>query len=156
MAKTKTRTKTKPKGIEIKPAGKSATRKTGPVPVVTAPAGPVLRKLRSVIYQVTDLPRAKTFYAALLGREPYFDKPFYVGFDVDGQELGLHPDTSRIPPGPGGAIAYWRVDDLYTSWEHVLAHGAEPVEPPHNVGENTDVAIVADPFGNYIGLIQTA
>ena len=155
MAKTRTRTKTKPK-LEVRPA-KTATRQTGPTPTVSAaPAGPVLRKIRSVIYQVTDLARAKTFYGALLGRTPYFDKPFYVGFDVDGQELGLHPDTSRIPPGPGGAIAYWRVDDLYTSWEHSLAHGAEPVEPPHNVGENTDVAIVADPFGNYIGLIQTA
>ena len=146
--KPKTRTKTKPKMEALRTAKTPSQAFPALIP------GPVLRKLRSVIYQVSDLPRAKAFYGALLGREPYFDKPFYVGYDIDGAELGLHPDTSRIPPGPGGAIAYWRVDDLHTSWEFAISNGAEPCEPPHNVGEGTDVAIVADPFGNYIGLIQ--
>jgi len=117
---------------------------------------PGLRALRSAIYTVSDLPRAKAFYQAVLGREPYFDQPFYVGFEVDGAELGLDPDTSRRQPGPGGAVAYWKVHDLYAAWELTLMNGAEPLEPPHNVGEGTDVAVVADPFGNYIGLIQIA
>ena len=144
MAKTKPKPKAKAKA------------KPKPQPKPKAAAGPVLRKLRSVIYQVTDLARAKQFYGALLGIAPYFDQEFYVGYEVAGSELGLHPDTSRIPPGPGGAIAYWKVDDLYSSWEHALSQGGEPVEPPHNVGEGTDVAIVADPFGTYIGLVQVA
>jgi predicted enzyme related to lactoylglutathione lyase len=133
-----------------------APNKPAPAPKkpVAKPSGPQLRAIRSVIYQVTDLARAKAYYGALLGRTPYFDQPFYAGYDIDGQELGLHPDTSRIQPGPGGAIAYWRVDDLYAAWEHALSNGGEPVEPPHNVGEGTDTAIVADPFGNYVGLIQ--
>jgi predicted enzyme related to lactoylglutathione lyase len=110
--------------------------------------------LRTVVYEVTDLPRARAWYAALLGIEPYFEQPYYVGYDIDGAELGLDPDTSQRKPGPGGAIAYWKVDDLYSSWEFSMMNGADPLEPPHNVGKGTDVAIVADPFGNYIGLIQ--
>src|SRR6516162_8978992 len=82
--------------------------------------GAVLRALRSVIYQVGDLAKAKAFYGALLGIAPYFDEPYYVGYDVAGDELGLDPDVSRIAAGPGGAIAYWRVDDITASWEHAL------------------------------------
>ncbi len=151
MAKTKTKPKAKaktpPVGTKKHEPAKAAVEKA-------RPSGPVVRSLRSAIYKVGDLTRAKAFYGALLGREPYFDQPFYVGYDVDGDELGLDPDESRIPAGPGGAIAYWRVDDISASWEHALAHGGEPVEPPHNVGPDTDVALVQDPFGNYIGLIQ--
>ena len=116
--------------------------------------GPNLRKLRSVIYTVGDLARAKAFYQALLGRAPYFDQPFYVGFDIDGQELGLDPDVRNRKPGPGGAVGYWKVDDISASWEFAIANNAEPLEPPHAVGEDTSVAVVADPFGNYVGLIQ--
>lgn len=151
MAKTKTR-----------PIPKKAPRRTPatgtPTEVKRATSKPVkqpvLRSLRSVIYQVGDLSRAKTFYASVLGKQPYFDQPYYVGFDVDGLELGLDPDVSRRQPGPGGAIAYWKVDDLHASWEFSMMNGAEPLEPPHNVGKGTDVAIVSDPFGNYVGLIQ--
>jgi len=115
---------------------------------------PVLRGIRSVIVQVDDLEKAKTFYSAALGRVPYFDQPFYAGYDIDGQELGLHPDTSKIKPGAGGAIAYWKVDDIAASWDHLLALGGSAVEAPHDVGGDIQTAIVADPFGNLVGLIQ--
>ncbi|MDP3909203.1 MAG: hypothetical protein Q8Q14_02335 [Gemmatimonadales bacterium] len=35
--------------------------------------------------------------------QPYFDEPFYVGFNVGGYELGLNPDIQGVPPGKGGA-----------------------------------------------------
>ena len=140
---------------------KKVTRRTpsGGTPAVKRPPskpaeGPVLRSLRSVIYMVDDIAKAKSFYSAVLGKQPYFEQPYYVGYEIDGAELGLDPDTSQRKPGPGGAIAYWKVDDLYSSWEFSMMNGADPLEPPHNVGKGTDVAIVADPFGNYIGLIQ--
>jgi predicted enzyme related to lactoylglutathione lyase len=137
-------------------AGSKTPAKALPVvkPTPAKPSGPELRALRSVIYQVSNLPRAKAFYAAMLGRTPYFDQPFYVGFDVEGAELGLDPDVSNRGPGPGGAVAYWRVDDISASWEHAIASGGEPLEPPHDVG-GPKVAVVSDPSGNYVGLIQT-
>jgi predicted enzyme related to lactoylglutathione lyase len=122
----------------------------------TAPVGPVLRSLRSHIFQVDDLARAKTFYGAALGRAPYFDQPFYVGFDVDGQELGLDPDVSKRRSGAGGGVGYWRVDDIAASWDLLLALGGRSIEPPHGVGGDMQVAIVADPFGNLLGLISGA
>ena len=48
--------------------------------------------LRTVVYKVSDLGRAKAWYTKVLGIEPYFDEPFYVGFNVGGYELGLDPD----------------------------------------------------------------
>ncbi len=155
-AKTKTKTKAKPKAKKAaaKPAKPAKTAARPKAPAAPPPTG--LFAIRSVIYTVTDLPRAKAFYGAVLGREPYFDQPYYVGFDVAGQELGLDPDTSRRQPGPGGAVAYWKVHDLHTAWELTLMNGADPLEPPHNVGEGTDIALIADPFGNLVGLIQVA
>ena len=110
--------------------------------------------LRSAIYHVTDIARAKEWYAALLGVQPYFDEPFYVGFDVGGFELGLNPDTSRVQPGAGGGIAYWGVTDADAAFARLIEHGARPVEPVTDVGGGIRVAIVLDPFGNLFGAIE--
>ena len=63
--------------------------------------------LRTAIYHVPDLPRAKAWYAKAFGVAPYFDEPFYVGFNIGGYELGLDPDTSTVGPGARGVVAYW-------------------------------------------------
>ncbi|MBA3538606.1 MAG: VOC family protein [Deltaproteobacteria bacterium] len=118
------------------------------------PSGPVFRGLRTVIYQVPDLERARTFYIGATGKSPYFDQPFYVGFNVDGAELGLDPDVSKRTPGSNGAVAYWRVDEIAASFTHVTTIGGTAVEAPHDVGGGIQTAIVADPFGNLIGLIE--
>ena len=130
---SKTKTKTQPKLKTVAPKTKSRTPAKGtPIVIATersakvavpkpAAAGPTLRALRSAIYTVGDLAQAKAFYSALLGKAPYFDEPFYVGFEIDGAELGLDPDTKNRKPGPGGAVAYWRVDDISASWEFSIA-----------------------------------
>jgi predicted enzyme related to lactoylglutathione lyase len=110
--------------------------------------------LATVIYQVPDLDRAKAWYAKAFNLDPYFDQPFYVGFEVGGYELGLHPDLSEGQPGPGGSVAYWRVARIEPALEHFLAAGAALVSPSTEVGEGIKVARVADPFGNVIGLIE--
>ena len=52
-----------------------------------------MQGLRTVIYPAPDLDAAKAWWTALLGQEPYFDQPFYVGYEVAGYELGLLPDA---------------------------------------------------------------
>jgi predicted enzyme related to lactoylglutathione lyase len=110
--------------------------------------------LRTAVYQVTDLERAKTWYRSVLEIDPYFDQPFYVGFNVGGFELGLHPVEAAHPPGPGDAVAYWGIEKMAAAWPRLLALGAAPVAPPQDVGEGIQVATVRDPFGNLLGVIE--
>ena len=108
--------------------------------------------LATVIYPVSDLDRAKGWYAGAFGKQPYFDQPFYVGFEIGGYELGLIPDEGR--PGPEGGVAYWRVDEIDGAVARFVEAGATMVSEAKDVGDGIKVATVADPFGNSIGLIE--
>ncbi len=111
-----------------------------------------LKGLRTVIYPAPDLARAKEWYSRTLGLAPYFDEPFYVGFNVGGFELGLLPDAP-VASAPSGGLSYWGVDDVPAAFAQLLAQGATAHEEPKNVGGEIVVASVLDPFGNIIGLI---
>ncbi|HWA41101.1 MAG TPA: VOC family protein [Gemmatimonadales bacterium] len=108
----------------------------------------------TVKYAVPDLDAAKAFYAKASGVAPYFDEPFYVGFNIGGDELGLDPDLSVAPNGPGGTVAYWGVSDIAAAAAHLRACGAREIEAPKEVGEGIKVATYADPWGNLIGIIE--
>jgi predicted enzyme related to lactoylglutathione lyase len=110
--------------------------------------------LRTAIYHVPDLSRAKQWYSRAFGVEPYFDQPFYVGFNIGGYELGLDPSTEGVKAGPGGSVAYWGVPDLDKAVAQFTRAGATLKSPVQDVGEGIKVATVADPFGNLIGLIE--
>jgi len=110
--------------------------------------------LRTVIYHVPDLQRAKAWYSTAFGVQPYFDEPFYVGFNIGGYELGLDPDTKGVAPGTGGAVAYWGVPDVDAAVQHFTRAGATLKAPVQDVGGDIRVATVADPFGNLVGLIE--
>ena len=110
--------------------------------------------LRTVVYQVVDLAKAKAWYVAALGIEPYFDQPFYVGFNVGGFELGLHPNTTAPAAGPGDAVAYWGVESMASAWPRLIGLGGVPVGQPQDVGEGIQVATLKDPFGNHVGIIE--
>jgi predicted enzyme related to lactoylglutathione lyase len=109
--------------------------------------------LRTVIYHAPDLAAAKAWYTAVFGVTPYFDEPFYVGFEIGGFELGLNPDTSGVNVG-NNAVAYWGVANIDDAYARMLDRGARPLDPVKDVGGDIKVATVADPFGNVIGLIQ--
>jgi predicted enzyme related to lactoylglutathione lyase len=114
----------------------------------------MVRGIGTVIYHVADLGRAKVWYATAFGQQPYFDQPFYVGFNIGGYELGLDPDPTAGRSGAGGSVAYWRVDAIDETVRHFLRAGATVSSAVQEVGEGIKVAKVADPFGNVIGLIE--
>lgn len=110
--------------------------------------------LRTALYHVDDLAKAKEWYSRVLATEPYFDEPFYVGFSVGGFELGLDPDVSKLRPGAGGAVAYWGVPDARAAFQRLLELGAREHEGVQEVGGEIKVATVLDPFGNVLGIIE--
>jgi predicted enzyme related to lactoylglutathione lyase len=89
----------------------------------------MIKGLGTVIYPVPDLRRAKAWYSSAFQQAPYFDEPFYVGFDVAGYEPGLHPSEPTARSGPGGGVAYWRVADIDQAVEHFVRFGAAQQDP---------------------------
>lgn len=114
----------------------------------------MIKGLATVIYPAPDLEQAKAWYATAFKQQPYFDQPYYVGFNIGGYELGLDPNQTISEPGAAGGVAYWRVADLTQAMDHFLASGARQIAPPQDVGDGIKVATIADPFGSVIGLIE--
>ena len=111
----------------------------------------MLLGLRTAIYPVHDLAAAKDWYTRAVGFAPYFDQPFYVGFEVGGFELGLLPEGT---PGADGPQPLWGVADATAARDHLLALGATLLEDVHDVGDGIKVGAVLDPFGNRLGFIE--
>ena len=109
--------------------------------------------LRTAIYKVNDLEKAKEWYSGVLNRKPYFDEPFYVGFNVGGFELGLDPDAEKTTTG-GNLLVYWGVENARQAFDELLKKGAKSHSEPQNVGGSIIVASVYDPFGNIFGIIE--
>lgn len=112
---------------------------------------PTLLGLRTVIYAAPDLDALKAWYTDLLGFGPYFDQPFYVGFNVGGYELGLDPNAPLVP---GSTVTYWGVADIDATYRHALALGATEHGPIQDVGDGVKVVTLLDPAGNVVGLIE--
>lgn len=113
----------------------------------------MIQGLRTAIYKVGDLERAKRWYSEVLNVQPYFDEPFYVGFNVGGFELGLDPDVEGLSIG-NNTLVYWGVESANETFEMLLSKGATVHEEPHNVGGAIVVGSVFDPFGNIFGIIE--
>jgi len=110
--------------------------------------------LRTVLYPAGDLQAAKEWYTRILGFPPYFDEPFYVGFNVGGFELGLDPNAAPSAAGAGGVVAYWGVENAARELERLLSLGAREHHALQDVGGGIRVAAVLDPFGNAFGIIE--
>ena len=109
---------------------------------------------KTVLHPVSDLAKAKAVYAALLGISPQADAPYYVGFDAEGQHIGLVPGGG--PQGMTSPVAYWHVPDIEAKLAEVTAAGATVKEPAHDVGGGRLVATVTDPDGNVVCFFQNA
>src|SRR5689334_22717645 len=106
--------------------------------------------VRTVIDPVSDIDRAKAFFAVVTGSEPVVDAPYSVQFDGAGQSIGLDPHGHRF--GQNGPVAYWHVEDVAKSLAALVEAGAEVVQEPTDVGGGMKIAVAKDADGNLIGL----
>jgi catechol 2,3-dioxygenase-like lactoylglutathione lyase family enzyme len=107
--------------------------------------------VRSVIYPAPDIVAARDWFVGVLGIQPYFDEPFYVGFNLGGYELGLDPgaDVAR------GAISYWGVENANETLEELLTAGAADSSGVVDIGDGLLMATVQLPNGGGIfGIIE--
>jgi lactoylglutathione lyase len=107
--------------------------------------------LRTTIYMVNDIQQAKQWYTKAFGLAPYYDEPFYVGFNIRGFELGLMPTQQKS--NSTDVIAYWGVEDADAAYKKLIALGAKPLNPIADVGGGIKIGAVTDPFGNPLGII---
>ena len=110
--------------------------------------------VKTVIYPVKDLDRAKALFTALLGAPPESDTPYYVGWKAAGQDVGLDPNGHA--QGLTGPVPYFHVDDIAGSVQALLEAGGEVQQEPKDVGAGRLIAWVKDADGNVIGLLQDA
>ena len=109
--------------------------------------------LRTAIYMVGDLNKAKEWYSEAFRTEPYFDESDYVGFNIAGYELGLQPEKNPTTDKPASVINYWGVEAIEEEYMRLIDLGAQIHEKPTGVGGAIKIASVRDPWGNIIGLI---
>jgi predicted enzyme related to lactoylglutathione lyase len=105
--------------------------------------------IKTVLHPVSDVEKAKPVYTALLGVAPMADAPYYVGYEAEGQQIGLVPNSGMTSP-----VAYWHVADIEAKLAEVTAAGATLKESPRDVGGGRLVATFADVDGNILGLVQ--
>ena len=108
--------------------------------------------IKTVLHPVSDLARSKPVYAALLGVAPQSDESNYVGFEAEGQQIGLVPGGGA--QGMSSPVAFWHVPDIEAKLAEVTAAGVTVKEPAHDVGGGRLVATITDPDGNVLGLLQ--
>jgi lactoylglutathione lyase len=105
----------------------------------------------TIVIPAADLEAATAFYRTAWGAEPHTETPYYVGFNLDGQEIGLNPHGERDQMA--GPVVYWKTDDLAATVAAVEASGGTVVRPVTEVGGGTSLALLADPAGNQVGFI---
>jgi predicted enzyme related to lactoylglutathione lyase len=108
--------------------------------------------IKTVLHPVTDLEASKAVYTALLGFPPQHDSSYYVGYEAEGQQIGLVPSGGA--QGMSSPVAYWHVADIEAKLAEVTAAGAELKDPVRDVGGGRLVATFTDPDGNVLGLLQ--
>jgi predicted enzyme related to lactoylglutathione lyase len=120
--------------------------------------------MATVSFWADDVKAAREWYSELLGMRPYFERPdaenpAYIEFRIGDlqAELGIidrRYAPKGAPPGPGGAVLYWHVDDLEGTLARLERMGATELEKLTRREAGFVTASVVDPFGNVLGLMH--
>lgn len=105
--------------------------------------------IKTILYPVKDINQSKTVFQNFLGVEPYADQPYYVGFKVNDQDIGLVPHNPE-----NGVAAFFHVDDIKSSLQILTEGGAQIIQDIKNVGGGRLIASAKDKDGNIIGFVQ--
>lgn len=116
-------------------------------------SGKTFLGLRTTVYKVSNLSEAKAWYSKAFNTEPYFDEPYYIGFNIMGYELGLLPVEEKNQKRGDNTLSYWGIENIQECYKRLLKLGAKEHEKPNNVGGELMVASVYDPWNNVIGII---
>jgi predicted enzyme related to lactoylglutathione lyase len=106
----------------------------------------------TIIYPVKDITQAKNLFSKLLGVEPYMDQPYYVGYKIGNQDIGLDPNGYN--QGMTGPVGYYHISDIDKTLQLLREAGATIMQEVKDVGGGKLIASVKDTQGNIIGLIQ--
>ena len=109
--------------------------------------------LRTTIYKVSDIKKARDWYAKAFETKAYFDELYYVGFNIGGYELGLQPEEGIKGEKIESVVSYWGVEKIQEVYDRLISLGATENKKPYNTGGEMMTATLKDPFGNVIGLI---
>ena len=105
--------------------------------------------LRSLIYPTLNLNDSKQWWKTFLGEDPYFDEPFYVGFNFGGYEIGLNPGAAM----EFGPITFIGVESIEEALKFATGNGASVESGIEEVGNEIKVAQLISPTGERFGLI---
>jgi predicted enzyme related to lactoylglutathione lyase len=105
--------------------------------------------IKTILYPVKDMTQGKSLFTKFLGVEPYADQPYYVGFKIEGQDIGLVPNNAQA-----AMIAFYHVDDIKKSLQILVDAGATIIQDIKNVGGGRLIASAKDKDGNVLGLVQ--
>jgi predicted enzyme related to lactoylglutathione lyase len=108
--------------------------------------------IKTIIVPVRDLAAARSLYTTVLGVAPYADEPYYVGFRVGDQEIGLDPNGHHH--GMTGPVGYCHVGDVATALRQAVEAGWLTRQDVKDVGGGQLAAVVEDPSGNVLGFLQ--
>jgi predicted enzyme related to lactoylglutathione lyase len=113
----------------------------------------MFKELKSVIFPSSNLEKDKKFWENITGVKPYFSEPYYVGFNVNGCELGLDPNAAK--EGLNYPVTYWNVKNAEDVAKQLLAAGAIINTKLKDVGGGMMMATFKDPTGNIFGIIDS-
>lgn len=112
----------------------------------------MVQNIKLIVYPAKDLAVGKKFFSRLLGVEPYADAPYYVGYRIGDQEIGLDPNADK--QGITGPVAYVEVSDIKTSLKSMQEAGAQIHQDVKDVGGGKLIALLKNKNGNIVGITQ--
>ncbi|MGK0308312.1 MAG: putative enzyme related to lactoylglutathione lyase [Urechidicola sp.] len=99
----------------------------------------IMLGLRTTIYKVSDLQKAKEWYSRVFKEKPSFYESYYVGFTIKGYELGLMAEENSKNKGDN-VLSYLGVEKIEETYMFFLENGATSHEKPMNVDGSLMVA----------------